>query len=145
MSLINKMQDQFSTLQTQLATGLKANNLAQLLAREVDGSVPAFVAEMNRKADDLGMTESDLLSLAPNAPDNSALMQLMMKARGLDPEVVRNSFLTLQRDIERVCTQCRATRTCRRELEAGTAAARCHDFCPNAGTFDDLTEYNMGR
>jgi D-alanyl-D-alanine carboxypeptidase (penicillin-binding protein 5/6) len=35
-----------------------ANNLAVLLAREVDGSVSAFVADMNREADRLGMTQT---------------------------------------------------------------------------------------
>jgi D-alanyl-D-alanine carboxypeptidase (penicillin-binding protein 5/6) len=36
-----------------------ANNIAQLLAREVDGSVDAFVDEMNDKARDLGMTKTN--------------------------------------------------------------------------------------
>ena len=35
-----------------------ANNYATLLAREVDGSVAAFVAEMNTVADDIGMTDT---------------------------------------------------------------------------------------
>jgi D-alanyl-D-alanine carboxypeptidase (penicillin-binding protein 5/6) len=35
-----------------------ANNLAALLAREVDGSVSTFVAEMNREASRLGMTHT---------------------------------------------------------------------------------------
>jgi D-alanyl-D-alanine carboxypeptidase (penicillin-binding protein 5/6) len=35
-----------------------ANNIATLLAREIDGSVPAFVAEMNRTAHELGMEQT---------------------------------------------------------------------------------------
>ena len=58
---------------------------------------------------------------------------------------LRDSFLALLRDIERVCTRCRDARRCWRELEAGTAAEHCHEFCPNAGTFDDLVEYSLGR
>jgi D-alanyl-D-alanine carboxypeptidase (penicillin-binding protein 5/6) len=35
-----------------------ANNVAALVARQIDGSVPAFVAEMNRTARSLGMTHT---------------------------------------------------------------------------------------
>jgi hypothetical protein len=63
-----------------------------------------------------------------------------MRARGLDPDRMRDAYVTLLRDVERVCTQCKTTGRCRRELDAGTAAAHCHDFCPNAATFDDLVE-----
>ena len=35
-----------------------ANNIAQLLARQVDGSVPAFVTEMNHTAHSLGMSHT---------------------------------------------------------------------------------------
>jgi serine-type D-Ala-D-Ala carboxypeptidase (penicillin-binding protein 5/6) len=35
-----------------------ANNIAVALARRVDGSVPAFVRDMNAAADDLGMTDT---------------------------------------------------------------------------------------
>jgi D-alanyl-D-alanine carboxypeptidase (penicillin-binding protein 5/6) len=35
-----------------------ANNIATVLARRVEGTVPAFVREMNATADDLGMTDT---------------------------------------------------------------------------------------
>jgi hypothetical protein len=102
-------------------------------------------AEFGHMANDLGISEADLLALASSASDNKALMAGMMRARGLDSEVLRNSFLKLLRDAERVCALCRDTRRCQRELNAGTAVAHCHEFCANAGTFDDMIEYNMGR
>jgi hypothetical protein len=40
-----------------------------------------------------------------------------------------------------VCTHCRRTGRCRHELDAGTAAMRCHQYCPNTATFDDLIGY----
>jgi hypothetical protein len=83
--------------------------------------------------------------MAPDAPDNTALMHGMMLARGLEPEAVRNCFTMLLRDMQRVCTRCRSTRRCLHELADGTAAAHSHEFCPNAGTFDDLIDFNMGR
>jgi hypothetical protein len=97
--------------------------------------------EIRDLASDLSLSESDLVALSTSMADNTVLMEGMMRARGFDPEQLRQSFGTLLRDVERVCSRCRATGRCRRELDAGTAAAHAHEFCPNAGTFDDLVEY----
>ena len=95
-------------------------------------------AELGHMADDLGISRSDVVALSAHAADNTALMEGMMDARGLDTAVIQNEFPTLLRDIERVCTRCPDAKRCRRELDAGTAAQHAHQFCPNAGTFDDL-------
>jgi hypothetical protein len=97
--------------------------------------------EVRDLASDLSLTEHDLIALSASLKDNTALMESMLRARGFDPALVRQSFGTLIRDVERVCSQCRSTGRCRRELETGTAAAHAHEYCPNAGTFDDLVEY----
>ena len=89
-------------------------------------------------AGDLALAESALLSLSVGARDNTVLMERMMRARGLDPEEMRQRFSMALRDAERVCSGCTSTCRCRRELEAGTAAAHCDAYCPNAATFDDL-------
>ena len=61
MSLINKMQDQFSTLQTQLATGLKANNLAQLgNDRYFDLSIRARMTRLDGYSDSINMVNTRL-------------------------------------------------------------------------------------
>jgi hypothetical protein len=102
-------------------------------------------AGLRHMAGDLAITEADLQLLASHAADNTPLMEGMMCAHGLDPAVVRCEVGTLLRDVERVCTRClRATR-CRRELEAGTAAQHCHEYCLNAGTFDDLVAVRTVR
>ena len=88
-------------------------------------------------ASDLALSESELLTLA-NGRDNSVLMERMMRAHGIDPDRVRQALDTPVRDIERVCTKCRNTGRCARELNAGTAAMNCHEFCPNASTLDAL-------
>jgi hypothetical protein len=89
-------------------------------------------------AKDLSLAESDLLSLRAGARDNTVLMERMMRARGLDPDRMRDTFGASMRDLERVCTRCRSTGRCRRELDADTAALHCYDYCPNAATFDNL-------
>jgi Family of unknown function (DUF6455) len=97
--------------------------------------------ELRHMAEDLSLAPSDLLAMSTGGRDNTVLMESMIRARGLDPDRMRYAFVTLLRDVERVCTQCKTTGRCRRELDAGTAATHCHDYCPNAGTFDDLVEY----
>lgn len=92
-------------------------------------------------ARDLALGEDDLVALSASLSNNSALMDGMLRARGFDPELLRYSFTTLMRDVERVCSRCRATGRCRRELDAGTAAAHAREYCPNTATFDDLADY----
>ena len=96
--------------------------------------------QLRYMAEDLSLAPSVLVAMSVGGRDNTVLMQSMMRARGLDPDQMRHGFATLLRDIERVCTQCKATGRCRRELDAGAADAHCHEYCANAGTFDDLLE-----
>lgn len=93
--------------------------------------------ELRQIASDLSLTELDLASLAAGA-DNTVLMQRMMRAHGIDPEQMTYGFATLLRDLNRVCTQCRCTGRCRRELDAGTAVKHCAEYCRNAATLEDL-------
>jgi hypothetical protein len=96
--------------------------------------------ELQRIADDLSLATTDLQSFARGARDNTLLMERTMRCRGLDPNQVRNAHPVLLRDIERVCTQCPSTGKCRRELDAGSAAEHFRRYCPNAATFDDMTD-----
>lgn len=96
--------------------------------------------DLRHIAANLALAELAVLSLSVGARDNTALMERMMQVRGLDPEEMRQTFSMVLRDAERVCSGCRNTGRCRRELDAGTAAAHCHEYCPNAATFDDLVE-----
>ena len=95
--------------------------------------------DLRHIAGDLALAESALLSLSAGGRDNTVLMERMMRARGLDPDEMQAFSMTL-RDMERVCSQCGNTGRCGRDLDAGTAAAHCHAYCPNAATFDDLVE-----
>jgi len=94
--------------------------------------------DMHFLAADLGITEADLMDIAPRVTDHSDLMDRMMRIRGLDPDTVRHHFSALVRDMELTCARCSDVRQCRRELAAGTAAAHFHEFCPNAETMDQF-------
>lgn len=96
-------------------------------------------------ASDLGLSRAELCDILPRGADNTRLMDRMLLARGLDPDKVRRSLTPLLRDMELACTRCTATGRCRRELQAGSAAEHCHDFCANADTIDDLLEETAGH
>jgi hypothetical protein len=84
---------------------------------------------------DIGMTEAEVREVSG---DHSALMEQMMRARGLDPVSVRRDFGGAVREMEKTCARCQDSGRCFRELEAGTSAARYHVFCPNACAMDNL-------
>ena len=96
--------------------------------------------DLHYLAADLGITEADVRDVVPRITDHGDLMDKMMRARGLDPAVVRRSFSALVRDMEVTCSRCRESRICRRELDSGTAAGYAHDFCANADEMDRLRE-----
>ena len=128
---------------SQLANpGLLGRVLDWLRARVPEGSDIANLSreDLRHIAEDLSLADSDLVAMSSTGRDNTLLMERMMRARGLDPVQVRRAFATLLRDVERVCTRCETAGRCRRELDVGMAAEHCHEFCPNAGTFDDLLE-----
>ncbi|HEY1931679.1 MAG TPA: DUF6455 family protein [Acetobacteraceae bacterium] len=122
-----------------------ARNWMKQHARPADNLAGFSRAEIGQMAEDLGVTTADVVALANHAPDNTALTEAMMRSHGLKPAEVRDSMPTLLRDIQRVCTRCRNSKRCLRELDAGTAAGHAHEFCPNASTFDDIADYSMGR
>src|SRR5690349_9413932 len=93
----------------------------RLNAQPGDGLADFSPEELRHMAEDLSLAQSDLLALSPRARDNTVLLEGMMRAHGFDPERMRPGFVTLLRDLERVCTLCKSTGRCRRELDAGTA------------------------
>lgn len=122
--------------------GLLGRVLEWVRAHAQPGSDVANLSreELGRMASDLSLAETDLVSISATTRDNTVLMERMMRVRGLDPDAIRSASGVLLRDIERVCTQCRHSGRCRRELDNGTAALHCHEYCPNATTFDELAE-----
>jgi hypothetical protein len=97
--------------------------------------------ELRHIAIDLSLAETDLQSLSAGMRDNTVLMERMMRAHGLDPDRMRRALVALLRNVERVFSHCKSTGRCRRELDAGTAVKRYHEYCPNAATFGDLIGY----
>jgi hypothetical protein len=95
-------------------------------------------------ASDLGVSEAELQDIATCDIDISAQLDPMMRAAGLDPAVVERRFRTVMHDIQVTCVRCTSRAHCARALAAGQAAAHYHEFCGNAGTFDELKLLQAG-
>jgi hypothetical protein len=93
-------------------------------------------------ASDLGLSPYDLKSLAQKGPESIPLLRKMLVALNIDEAALIEKDPLVMRDLQRLCTQCSDQKRCRHELEAGTAAAHFHDFCPNAFTLDALFEHH---
>ncbi len=103
-----------------------------------DGLYALTRGDFAMMASDLGICESDLREVLPKTADNAALMDEMMRARGLDPDRVRRMTGGLARELEMTCSRCDSVARCRRALALGTAAVHAHEFCGNAEVFDEL-------
>jgi uncharacterized protein YjiS (DUF1127 family) len=94
--------------------------------------------ELQLLAADIGISEAELLAITPGISEHGDLLDEMIRAHGLDPELVRHIFVGAVREMEAVCARCRDAEVCRRELKAGTAAQRSRAFCGNADVIDEL-------
>lgn len=90
--------------------------------------------EVERIARDIGLSASELRSLASRGPDSADLLLRRMAALDLDRnEVSRTEPRTFQ-DLQRVCTMCKSRGVCKRDLGRDAADPAWQDYCPNAAT-----------
>jgi len=96
-------------------------------------------SELDRLAQDVGLSPTDLRSLSCSHPGPSDLMPRRLQQLGLDPAYVKFARTATYRDLERVCATCKASRRCARDLANGDAQAGMRGYCLNAPTIDALT------
>jgi len=96
--------------------------------------------EVDRMLHDLGLTREDLDSLARCSYGPESLMPKRLAAEGIDPDKLQRLEAAIYRDMQRVCSSCRSTARCERDLVSADAIARdWRDYCLNADTIDALT------
>ena len=95
--------------------------------------------ELHRIAQDVGLSDRDLRSLTCSRPGPSELMPKRLQELGLDPAFVKYARRATYRDMERVCSTCKAWRRCERDLAKGDVQAGMGSYCLNAPTIDALT------
>jgi hypothetical protein len=95
--------------------------------------------EVERIAKDVGVSASELRTLAKFGPKSADLLLRRMAA--LDPdrnEVAQTEPGTLQ-DLQRVCTMCESHRRCARDFAHQSVNSEWKDYCPNAATLIALS------
>jgi hypothetical protein len=96
-------------------------------------------SELHRIAEDVGLSDGDLKSLACSHAGPTELMPKRLQALGLDPAYFRYARTAAYRDMERVCGTCKSWRRCARDLAKGDVQAGMQGYCLNAPTIDALT------
>jgi len=69
----------------------------------------------------------------------------LLRALGIVPQRLAFDDPGTMQGIQRVCFACDHKSQCQREVAAGTAATRYHDYCPNAMSLDHYLIRNEGR
>ncbi|MDT3684373.1 MAG: DUF6455 family protein [Pseudorhodoplanes sp.] len=86
-------------------------------------------------AQDVGLTESDLVALTAEDEDSASLMERRLADCGVDIKSVNPILL---RDMQRCCSQCNSKRRCAYELDKKPKAAAWPSYCPNEQTMAAL-------
>jgi hypothetical protein len=91
-------------------------------------------------ARDLALPEGNVVRLIARGHRARDEADCLMSVLGLNMQTVQSNNPGLARDISVVCSDCVATKRCRRELDAGSSRTSYHAYCPNAQTFDELRQ-----
>lgn len=98
-----------------------------------------FPIELSMIANDLGVTEKQLLTLAAQDDKSTGLMERMLSALNISKRDV-SAQPTLARDMYVTCSLCTAKRRCGRESRDNIAAGTFRSFCPNAANIEWLMQ-----
>jgi hypothetical protein len=93
--------------------------------------------EFGRLAHDIGVSSGELQRMVEAGHDPARLSE-MLRALGLDEAVLRRAEPAMLRDMQRLCSLCDTTGTCRHALDAGIAPTTYRSFCVNAATLEAL-------
>jgi hypothetical protein len=92
--------------------------------------VPGVIEQLVIEGDNI--TRSDLNDAVVRGAYPKVMLPEMLRALGLPSDRLKARYFN------RVCEQCSSPTRCRKELDAGTAAANYREFCHNAPTLDVL-------
>jgi hypothetical protein len=98
-----------------------------------------------RIAHDMGVSASELRTLAGKWPDSVALLNRRLAALKLDPAEIGRADRRVLSDLQRVCTMCRDERKCRHDLAHDPYNPAWRGYCPNVVTLDALDAERLER
>ena len=128
-----------------IADWVKKYRLAVDAGRELADCHPD---EVKAIVNDIGMTPSDLRTLAGHKgpePAAAELLKKMLVALKVDPKILDMLDPHITHDLKKSCITCGEKWRCRHELLAGTAVTNMGEYCSNAVTFNDLFEAVKSR
>ncbi len=96
--------------------------------------------EVQRMAQDLGLSSPELRSLARRGPDERNLLQRRMAALRLDHGELARRDPALVRDLQRVCASFSSPGRCARDLKRQPNKPDWQEYCPNAPTLGALSK-----
>jgi len=123
---------------TAASTGFAAWWRNMRAARASVGELEGCGKEVTQIARDLGLSPSELRSIAAKGPGAAAQLEMRLEALHLDPAALRRDEPLVMRDLERVCTQCGSKHRCERDFVRFPDDTAWRDYCPNATTLDAL-------
>ena len=94
-------------------------------------------------ARDVGVSASELRTLAGRWPDSTSLLERRIAGLGL--QQIAHSQPQVARDLQRVCGQCVSEGRCERDLNSNERDRAWRDYCPNVATFDALRSEDRDR
>ena len=95
--------------------------------------------QIERMAQDFGLSTSDLRALASGGPNQGNLLLRRLAALRLDADELVRFDPAMFRDLQRVCTTCRSPRRCARDLKwEPNTSQDWLDYCPNAAILNML-------
>jgi|HubBroStandDraft_6_1064221.scaffolds.fasta_scaffold603031_1 uncharacterized protein YjiS (DUF1127 family) len=109
-------------------------------ARGQLGELQDCAGELGPIARDLGVTRSELYTIAAKRPDAADQLALRLAALHLDRAAILRTDPLVMRDLERVCTLCGEKHRCRRDWLRHPDGAAWRAYCPNAMTLAALEE-----
>jgi uncharacterized protein YjiS (DUF1127 family) len=125
---------------TAMSAGLAACWRNMRAARERLGELDRCGGELERIARDVGVSQSELYTIAAKRPDAADQLKLRLEALHLDRAALVRDDPLVMRDLERVCTTCGSKRRCVRDWARFPDDAAWRGYCPNAMTFDALSD-----
>lgn len=93
--------------------------------------------ELERLAQDAGLTFADLLDLAKRDGESAELLGRRLATLGIDSARIDKAVL---RDMQRCCSQCESKELCEHELEDQPKDAAWPSYCPNEQTLAALQD-----
>lgn len=95
-------------------------------------------AEVERIAQEAGVSAGELRMLASKGPQSAELLLQRMAALDLDQKEVARIEPQVFHDLQRVCTMCESHGRCIRDLKRDPADPAWKSYCPNVDTLLDL-------